>query len=251
VKNWLSLEGRVAVVTGGARGLGFAAAQRMAQAGAKIAIWDRDADLGGAAIAELGSQVISMFFSVDQTDYESVAKATVDTIAGLGSIDILLNNAGIIGPSASLWECDIAEWRQVVDVDLLGVFHCCRSVVPHMLARNYGRIINVASVAGKEGNPTLSAYSAAKAGVIGLTKSLGKELARTGVLVNAIAPAIIKTAMMKDVPDDVNKALISKIPMDRLGDPEEFAAMAHWLASDQVSFSTAAVFDLSGGRATY
>jgi 2-dehydro-3-deoxy-L-rhamnonate dehydrogenase (NAD+) len=245
------LQGRHAIVTGGAQGLGLAIAQRLLQSGATVTIWDRSADSRSATLGQLAAHGVANYEVVDQAKPESVEAALHATLAYAPRVDILVNNAGVIGPSVPLWEYPITAWREVIDIDLNGLFYCCRAVIPHMLEHRSGRIVNVTSIAGKEGNPRLSGYSAAKAGAIGLTKSLGKELATSGILVNAIAPSVINTAMTSQVPPEVNAYLRSRIPMDRFGEPHEVAAMVHWLCSDEVSFTTGAVFDLSGGRATY
>ncbi len=244
--NEIDLKSRVAVVTGGARGIGFAAAERCAKSGAKVALWDRDgAEEAATRIAgALGCRV-------DVTDERSVASALADTERRLGPVDILVASAGIAGPNATVADYPVDAWRQVIEVDLTGVFICCRAVVPGMVKRNYGRIINIASVAGKEGNPNAAPYSAAKAGVMALTKSLGKELAQTGVRVNCITPAAVRTAIFDQITQQHIDYMLSKIPMGRFGTVEEIAALIAWLASEECSFSTGAVFDLSGGRATY
>ena len=243
--NQLDLKGRHAVVTGGAFGIGLAIAQRLAGSGATVAIWDLDETAGRAAAAALsGSSVV-----VDVGDAASVASA-VQASAG-PAIDILINNAGITGPNDKLWDYPVEAWKNVFTVNVHGVFHCCRAVVPLMRARNYGRIVNIASVAGKEGNPNASAYSASKAAVIGLTKSLGKELADTGIRVNCVTPAAVRTPLFAQMTQQHVDYMLSKIPLGRFGEPDEIAALVAWLASEECSFSTGAVFDLSGGRATY
>lgn len=243
----LSLKSRGAIVTGGAQGLGFAISRRLREAGASVVIWDRNEARARAAAAELGG----VFVYCDVADANSVESAFGKTRGLLPAIDILVNNAGVVGPTADTWEYPIEAWKQVMEVDLYGPFYCCRTVIPGMIARGYGRVVNVASIAGKEGNPKLSGYSAAKAGLIALTKSLAKELAKSGVIVNAIAPSVISTEMNKQVSPELTAYMRSRIPMDRFGEPEEVASMVHWLCTDQVSFSTGAIFDLSGGRATY
>ena len=246
--NRIDLEGRIAVVTGGAAGIGYAIAERMAASGARVALWDRDADGAEAARAALGAAAAH---AADIADPDSIAAARDAALREFGKIDILVNNAGINGNNHKIWETPIDEWRRVVEVDLNGVFYCCRAVVPHMIAAGYGRVVNIASIAGKEGNPNHGHYSAAKAGVIGFTKSLGKETVGTGVIANCIAPAAVETAILQDNTPDQRAYLLSKIPMGRVGRPEEVAALAAWLASEDVSFSTGAVYDVSGGRATY
>ncbi|MBX3500900.1 MAG: SDR family oxidoreductase [Alphaproteobacteria bacterium] len=243
-----ALKGRIAVVTGGARGIGFACAQALQAAGARIAIWDRDEAVAQEAAKALAGAVA---VAVDVADDRSVAGALSDTETRLGGVDILVASAGITGPNASVADYDVQAWRQVIDINLTGVFLTNRAVVPGMVARNWGRIVNIASIAGKEGNPNASAYSASKAGVIGLTKSLGKELANSGVLANCICPAAIKTDLFKQMTQQHIDFMLSKIPMGRFATVEEAAALVTWLASPLCSFNTGAVFDLSGGRATY
>ena len=246
--NKINLEGRKAVVTGGARGIGYAICQRLTESGARCIIWDRDEEAAGEAVSELpGAEAIA----VDVTREESVNEAKQATAAKVGGIDILVNNAGIAGCSKKLWECSPDEWQEVLQIDLFGVYLCCRALVPGMLANGYGRIVNIASIAGKEGNPNASHYSAAKAGVIGLTKSLAKECAEDGVIVNCITPAVIETDILKQISQEHVDYMRSKIPMGRFGLVEEAAALAAWLCSEDCSFTTGGVFDLSGGRATY
>ena len=249
--NRIDLAGRVAVVTGGAQGIGRAIAGRLLESGAAVALWDIDeAQLGHAAAAlEAGGRVSTS--RVELTDEASVAAATEAALAAHGRIDILVNNAGITGGNAPTWELAPDVWRRVIDVNLVGPFLTCRAVVPHMVRAGYGRIVNIASVAGKEGNPNASHYSASKAGLIALTKSLGKELATQGVLVNAVSPAAAKTAIFDQMTQAHIDFMLSKIPMARFLAVDEAAAMVAWLASEECSFSTGAVFDLSGGRATY
>lgn len=248
--------GRTAIITGGARGIGFAAAAKIVAAGGAVSLWDIDREKLAEAVAALnaagaasGGRAVSA--SVELTDEASVAAATAATINALGHIDILVNNAGITGGNAKLWELTPEVWRRVVDVNLIAPFLICHAVVPHMLARNTGRIVNIASIAGKEGNPGASHYSASKAGLIGLTKSLGKELATTGIRVNCITPAAAKTDIFHQMKPEFIQFMLSKIPMNRFVEVEEIAAMILWLASDDCSFSTGAVFDISGGRGTY
>src|SRR5215470_3063941 len=244
--NQIDLKGRVAAVTGGARGIGYAIAARFVQSGAKVALWDL-ANAERSASRLEGAIGVAM----DVTQEKSVAGALAETERRLGPVDILVASAGITGPTLSVADYSLDAWQKVIDVDLTGVFLCDRAVVPGMSRRNYGRIVNIASIAGKEGNPKAAAYAAAKAGVIALTKALGKELAGTGVRVNCVAPAVIKTEILEQVSDEFVQFMLSKIPMGRFGTVEEAAALVAWLASEDCSFSTGAVFDLSGGRATY
>ncbi len=249
--NAIDLKARVAVITGGAQGIGFATAQRFLASGASVVLWDIDAARLAQAVTELAAAGPTSGETVELTDEASVAAATAATLARHGRIDILVNNAGITGGNAPTWQLSPAVWRQVVEVNLIAPFLTCRAVVPQMIAQGYGRIVNIASVAGKEGNPTASHYSASKAGLIGLTKSLGKELATHGVLVNAVAPAAARTAIFDQMAPEHIAYMLGKIPMGRLVNVAEVAAMVAWLASEDCSFSTGAVFDLSGGRATY
>ena len=247
--NRIDLDGRRAVVTGGAQGIGRAIAERLLASGAAVTLWDRDpAELGSTREA-LGAGTGGVV--VDVADPDSVEQAAATTIGEAGGIDILVNNAGIAGPNATTWEYPVDEWRQVIDVDLNGVFYCCRAVVPHMIERGYGRIVNIASIAGKEGNPNASAYSAAKAGVIGLTKSLGKELADRDIAVNCITPAAARTRIFEQITQAHIDYMLSKIPRGRFVLVEELASLVAWLVSEENSFTTGAVFDASGGRATY
>ena len=246
--NQLDLSGRHAVITGGAAGIGLAVTQRLLASGASVTWWDRDAGAMVAAQRQLGQPV--QHVSVDVSDHASVVNAARQTAAH-AAIDILVNSAGITGPNVKLWDYPPDQWLQVMQVNLNGLFYCCREVVPLMRERNYGRIVNIASVAGKEGNPNASAYSASKAAVIGLTKSLGKELADTGICVNCVTPAAVKTAMFDQMSPEHIQFMLSKIPMGRFGEPAEVAALVAWLCTEECSFSTGAVFDLSGGRATY
>lgn len=241
--------GQTAVVTGGGSGIGLGVAKRLKSEGARVMLWDASAENLAKAMAELGPGVESEV--VDVTDWEQVARATAASRARLGRIDILVASAGISGPNAPTWEYPLEAWRRVMAINLDGVFHCCRAVVPVMREQDYGRIVLVASIAGKEGNPNAPAYSASKAGVIGLTKSLGKELAKTGIRVNCVTPAAVRTAIFDQMTEEHINYMLSKIPMGRFGEVEEIAALIAWLASREASFSTGAVFDASGGRATY
>ena len=247
--NQLDMKGRHAVITGGATGLGYAIAQRMLASGASVTLWDRDALALTKACAELGSQAHGV--TVDVAEHASVVAAVGQTLTQSPAIDALVNCAGITGPNTKVWSYPVADWQQVMQVNLNGLFYCCREITPHMRERNYGRIVNIASVAGKDGNPNASAYSASKAAVMALTKSLGKELADTGVRVNCVTPAAVKTAIFDQMTPEHIAFMLSKIPMGRFGTPEEVAAMVSWLCTEDCSFSTGAVFDLSGGRSTY
>jgi 2-dehydro-3-deoxy-L-rhamnonate dehydrogenase (NAD+) len=247
--NQLDFARRTAVVTGGAAGIGLAIAQRLVASGAKVSLWDRDAGALSEAQAALAHDTLT--HALDVADPDAVARAARDAERALGRIDVLVCSAGITGPNTTTWEYPIDAWRQVIDVNLNGLFYCNRAVVPSMLRNDYGRIVNIASVAGKEGNPNASAYSTSKAGVIGLTKSLGKELAKTGVRVNCVTPAAVRTAIFDQMSQQHIDFMLSKIPLGRFGSVDEIAALVCWLASEECSFSTGAVFDLSGGRATY
>jgi NAD(P)-dependent dehydrogenase (short-subunit alcohol dehydrogenase family) len=249
--NRIDLAGRTAVVTGGARGIGYACAERLASSGARVALWDVDEKALQSAAATLATPGGVVTHVVDITDETSVGAATEAVLGAFGKIDILVNNAGITGPNKTTWNYQPAEWRRVIDVDLTGAFLCARAIVPGMIDRGYGRIVNVASVAGKEGNPNAPAYSAAKAGLIGLTKSLGKELATTGVMVNCITPAAARTDLFSQMTEEHIAYMLSKIPMNRFVESAEIAALVAFLCSEECSFSTGAVFDISGGRATY
>jgi NAD(P)-dependent dehydrogenase (short-subunit alcohol dehydrogenase family) len=249
--NTIDLKGRAAIVTGGARGIGFATAQKMLASGAAVALWDIDAAALAKASAALVPSGRVHAAVVDLTDAAAVVDATNDLLGDFGKIDILVNNAGITGGNAPLWELTPDVWRRVIEVNLIAPYLVCRAVVPHMIAAGYGRIVNIASIAGKDGNPNASHYSASKAGLIGLTKSLAKELATKGVLVNCITPAAAKTEMFGQMTQAHIDYMLSKIPMNRFVTVEELAAMIAWLASEDCSFSTGAVFDISGGRAVY
>jgi 2-dehydro-3-deoxy-L-rhamnonate dehydrogenase (NAD+) len=246
-----SLTGKVVVVTGAAKGIGRAAAERLLEEGASVALWDRDEARLERTVDELKAAGDVQPVVFEQGDLASVEAAVAATLERFGRIDGLVNNAAIVGPTVPVWEYPPDAWDAVVRVNLTGVFYCCRSVIPTMLAAGKGRIVNVASVAGKEGNPNLGCYSAVKGGVIALTKVLGKELATKGVLVNAITPTVTETELMHAVTPEMNEIFKSKIPMARFAQPAEVAAMIVWLLSDEVSFSTGSVFDLSGGRTTY
>lgn len=249
--NKIDLTHRNSIVTGGARGIGLAIARRLLESGAGVSLWDVDAAALTHAAKELKSLGTVHTAVVDVTDAESAQAGAADSAQALGKLDILVNNAGIAGSNAKTWETDPQEWRRVLDINLNGPFHCCRAVIPHLLRNGYGRIVNIASIAGKEGNPNAAHYSASKAGVIALTKSLGKELATSNVIVNCITPAVIATDILKQMSQTHIDYMLSKIPMGRFGRTDEAAALVAWLASEDCSFSTGAVFDLSGGRATY
>jgi 2-dehydro-3-deoxy-L-rhamnonate dehydrogenase (NAD+) len=247
--NKIDLTGRFAVVTGGAQGFGKAIVERFVQSGAKVAIWDRDIALAEKTAKALDNSVVAI--ACDVGDPASVAKARDKTLERFARIDILVNNAGIAGAIAKTWETDVDDWRQVMRINLDGPFICSRAVVPLMIAQNYGRVVNIASIAGKEGNPNAAHYSASKAGVIALTKSLGKELAGYDIAVNAVTPAAAKTAIFEQITQAHIDFMLSKIPRNRFVLVEELAAMVAWMVSQENSFTTGAVFDLSGGRATY
>jgi 2-dehydro-3-deoxy-L-rhamnonate dehydrogenase (NAD+) len=247
--NKIDLNGRSAVVTGGAQGFGRAITERFVASGAKVAIWDNDQSLAEKTAKEIGAAVIAL--KVDVTDLAAVEKTSDETIKALGKIDIFVNNAGIAGINKTVWETDFEEWRKVLRINLDGPFVCCKAIVPAMIKQNYGRIVNIASIAGKEGNPNAAHYSASKAGLIALTKSLGKELAKYNIMVNAVTPAAAKTAIFDQMTQQHIDFMLSKIPKNRFVLVEELAALAAWLASEDCSFSTGAVFDISGGRATY
>ena len=249
--NSIDLKGRRAVVTGGAQGIGRAIAERLLASGAAVALWDLDAALVEATAKELSKQGTASGIAADVTDPSAVQAAAEQSLAALGGIDILVNNAGISGPNAPTWDYPIEAWHRVLDIDLTGVFLCCRCVVPGMIAQNYGRIVNIASIAGKEGNPNAVAYSAAKAGVIALTKSLGKELAQHDIAVNCVTPAAARTRIFDQMTQEHIGYMLAKIPRGRFVDVGEVAALVAWLASADCSFTTGGVFDISGGRATY
>jgi NAD(P)-dependent dehydrogenase (short-subunit alcohol dehydrogenase family) len=240
--------GRAAVITGGAAGAGRAVAQRLVREGCQVALWDLDDSQLALAAAETGA---AFTCRVDVTDPEAVTAAAEATSRALGRIDLLMNSAGVTGATAPVAEYSPAEWRRVLSINLDSVFYCCRAIIPIMQASGYGRIVNMSSVGGKEGNPNAAAYAASKSGILGFTKALGKELATSGILVNAVTPAVFRTAMLDQMPQSQIDYMVSKIPMGRVGEVDEVAALVCWLLSDECSFSTAATFDISGGRATY
>ena len=248
--NKYNFNDRVAIVTGGAQGFGLAITKKIIQSGGKVVIWDIDNDAIEKAKKEINSENFSVQL-VDVTNFRAIETAVKELENKFGKIDIFVNNAGITGMNAKVWEYPLDEWKKVIELDLNSTFYCCKSIVPHMLKNNYGRIINIASIAGKEGNPNASAYSTAKAGVIGLTKSLGKELADKNIAVNCVTPAAAKTRIFDQMTDEHINYMLSKIPRNRFAKIDELASLVCWLASEENSFSTAAVFDLSGGRATY
>jgi 2-dehydro-3-deoxy-L-rhamnonate dehydrogenase (NAD+) len=249
--NQIDLNNRHAVVTGAAQGIGFAIARRLLASGASVSLWDRDAETLATARQQLDLDTHVTTETVDVSSAESVAAATEATIQKQGRIDILVANAGIAGPNHTTWEYPIDAWKQVIDINLIGVYLCCRTIVPHMLRQDYGRIVNVASIAGKEGNPNASAYSASKAGVIALTKSLGKETANRNIAVNCITPAAARTRIFEQMTQQHIDFMLSRIPRGRFLEVDEVSAMVAWLVSEENSFTTCAVFDISGGRATY
>jgi 3-oxoacyl-[acyl-carrier protein] reductase len=247
--NKLDLRGRTTIVTGGAAGIGFAIAQRLVQSGGHVCVWDRDEKTIEASAKALGA--LTSTAKVDVSQEASVAAALAETLKRYPKIDALVCSAGITGPNTTVADYPLADWKQVLDINLTGVFLCNRALIPHMTKNDYGRIVNIASIAGKEGNPNASAYSASKAGVIALTKSLGKEVAKTGIRVNCVTPAAVKTGMFSQMTQAHIDFMLSKIPMGRFGQVEEIAALVAWLCTEDCSFSTGAVFDLSGGRAVY
>jgi 3-oxoacyl-[acyl-carrier protein] reductase len=249
--NRIDLNRRHAVVTGGAQGIGLAIATRLMESGASVSLWDRDSELLSATLKQLGEKAAVSVETVDVSDPASVQAATESTVAKHGAIDILVANAGIAGPNHKTWEYPVDAWKQIMDINLTGVFLCCRAIVPHMLRQDYGRIVNVASIAGKEGNPNACAYSASKAGVIALTKSLGKEVANKNIAVNCITPAAARTRIFDQMAQEHIDFMLSRIPRGRFLEVHEVAAMVAWLVSEENSFTTGAVFDISGGRATY
>jgi 3-oxoacyl-[acyl-carrier protein] reductase len=249
--NQIDLRHRHAVVTGGAQGIGLSIATRLVASGASVSLWDRDGEVLSAAVKQLGKDGIVSAEVVDVSDAASVAASTDATVRKHGKVDILIANAGIAGPNHKTWEYPIDTWKQVIDINLVGVFLCCHAIVPHMLRQGYGRIVNVASIAGKEGNANASAYSASKAGVIAFTKSLGKETANQNIAVNCITPAAARTRLFDQMTKEHIDFMLSRIPRGRFLELGEVSAMVAWLVSEENSFTTAAVFDLSGGRATY
>ena len=244
-----NFENRTAVITGGAQGFGFDIARRFLSSGAKVIIWDNDPDTLKRSVKELNNTNLTSNV-IDVSKFEEVKNCTNEIVKN-SKIDILINNAGITGPTAPLWEYDLEKWKKVVDINLMGTFNCCRAIVPNMIKNNYGRIVNVASVAGKDGNANASAYSAGKAGTIGLTKSLGKELADKDIAVNAVTPAGAKTRILNQMTKEHVQRMLSKVPRGRFLEVEEFTSLVCWLSSEENTFSTAAVFDISGGRSTY
>ena len=244
-----NFENRTAVITGGAQGFGFDIARRFLSSGAKVIIWDNDPDTLKRSVKELNNTNLTSNV-IDVSKFEEVEKFTNEIVKN-SKIDILINNAGITGPTAPLWEYDLEKWKKVVDINLMGTFNCCRAIVPNMIKNNYGRIVNVASVAGKDGNANASAYSAGKAGAIGLTKSLGKELADKDIAVNAVTPAGAKTRILNQMTKEHVQRMLSKVPRGRFLEVEEFTSLVCWLSSEENTFTTAAVYDISGGRSTY
>jgi 3-oxoacyl-[acyl-carrier protein] reductase len=247
--NNYNLKGRVAVVTGGAQGFGYAITKRLLESGAEVIIWDIDQKAMDEALKKLSSDKYS-YQNVDVTNIDDITK-NIENITKEKNIDIFINNAGMAGQNTQVWNYPKDEWLKVMDLDLNSVFYCCKAIVPHMIKNNYGRIVNISSIAGKEGNPNASAYSAAKAGVIGLTKSLGKEVADKNIAVNCVTPAAAKTRIFDQMTKEHIDYMLSKIPRNRFAKVEELASLVTWLVSEENSFSTSAVFDLSGGRATY
>ena len=248
-KTIYNFNNRTAVVTGGAQGFGLDITKKFLDSGAKVIIWDTDSKMVDMALKDLNSPNLSSNI-VDVSNFKEVENCT-NNITKKSNIDILINNAGITGPTSTLWEYDVEMWKKVVDINLMGTFNCCRTIVPNMIKNNYGRIVNVASVAGKDGNANASAYSVGKAGAIGLTKSLGKELADKNIAVNAVTPAGAKTRILKQMTTEHVERMLSKVPRGRFLEVEEFTSLVCWLSSEENSFSTAAVFDISGGRSTY
>ena len=248
--NNFDLKDRVAIITGGAQGFGLAISKRIIQSGGKVVIWDIDEIAIKSALDEVNSKNLSVK-KIDVTNFAEIEKALLETEKELGKIDIFVNNAGITGMNAKVWDYPLDEWKKVIELDLNSTFYCCKAVVPHMIKNNYGRIVNIASIAGKEGNPNASAYSTAKAGVIGFTKSLGKELADKNIAVNCVTPAAAKTRIFDQMTQEHIDYMLSKIPRNRFAKVDELASLVCWLSCEENSFTTSAVFDLSGGRATY
>ena len=248
--NKYNLTNKVAIVTGGAQGFGLAITKRIIQSGGKVVIWDIDKEEAEKAKKEINSENFS-YQIVDITDFKIVKKSVDELEEKLGQIDIFVNNAGMTGMNAKVWDYPLDEWQKVIELNLNSTFYCCKAIVPHMIKNNYGRIVNIASIAGKEGNPNACAYSSSKAAVIGFTKSLGKELATFGISVNCVTPAAVKTPIFDQVAEFHQNFMLSKIPMGRFGQPEEIASLICWLCSQECSFTTGGVFDISGGRATY
>jgi len=247
--NQINLKNRTAIVTGGAQGFGLAITERFLESGANVIMWDIDKNTTDKVLKEKNNHKLSAT-EIDVTNFDQVS-SEIDKISQQTKIDIFINNAGITGKNATVWDYPIDEWKKVLDLDLNAVFYCCKAIVPHMIKNNFGRIVNISSIAGKEGNPNASAYSTAKAGVIGLTKSLGKELADKNIAVNCVTPAAAKTRIFDQMTEEHINYMLSKIPRNRFAKVEELASLVAWLASEENSFSTGAVFDLSGGRATY
>ena len=244
--NKINLENRVAIVTGGAQGFGLAITKRFIESGARVIIWDKDTEYLNKVDLKNTQKI-----EVDVSNYKSVENAFAESLTHENKIDILINNAGIAGPNFKTWDYPLEEWQNVIDIDLTGVFYCCKTIVPHFIKNNYGRIVNISSIAGKEGNPNAMPYSAAKAGVIALTKSLGKELAENNISVNCVTPAPAKTRIFDQITQEHIDYMLSKIPRNRFAKVEELASLVTWLVSEENSFATGAVYDLSGGRATY
>ena len=248
--NKYNFKNRIAIITGGAQGFGLAITKRIIQSDGKVVIWDIDNEAIEKAKKEINSDNLS-YQIVNVTDFKAIEDSIKELEKKFGNIDIFVNNAGITGMNAKVWDYPLEEWKKVIELNLNSTFYCCKAIVPHMIKNNYGRIINIASIAGKEGNPNASAYSTSKAGVIGLTKSLGKELADKNIAVNCVTPAAAKTRIFDQMTDEHINYMLSKIPRNRFAKVDELASLVCWLASEENSFSTAAVFDLSGGRATY
>ncbi len=249
--NNIDLKNRTAIVTGAAQGFGLAISERLINSGAKVIMWDVDGETLKKSIKKINNPKLSFDSVLDVTKFDKVSKEIEKNIKEHKKIDIFINNAGISGPNTKVWNYPIDEWHKVIDLDLNAVFYCCKAIVPHMIKNNYGRIVNIASIAGKEGNPNASAYSSAKAAVIGFTKSLGKELADKNIAVNCVTPAVAKTRIFDQMTQEHIDYMLSKIPRNRFVKVQELASLVSWLASEENSFSTGAIFDLSGGRATY